>query len=151
MGRKEDLNEALKMQHEIVMQGGDGSKVEVEKYKILHEMVLAENKYSEDGEFKESEMVLKEKAAELEREKFEMELALKERDAKVKKAETMLKRVQVYGEVGTGLLGLYFWRTGFKSLVANEETIHVIPQRPFMFLKGIESMAIKGLGKMIRL
>ena len=142
MGRKEDLNDALRMQHEIVMQGSD-DKVEIEKYKILHEMVLAENKYIEEGEFKESEMVLKEQAAEL-------DAKLKAEESKRKKAESILKGMQVTGEIGTGIVGMILYQKNFKSLLANESTIHVIPQRPFMFLKSLESVAIKGLGRLVR-
>lgn len=151
MGHREELDEALMAQFRDVSDGGDGQKKKesVETLKILYDLKMAQEKADQEADFKESEMALKEETAkaeaELEKAKFEAEQNQKEIDNRIRKSEALMKKLETGAKIGTGIIGMALYQKNFKALVANENTIHVIAQRPFMYLKGLERLAINGV------
>lgn len=147
MNQREELEKALKAQFDDVSSGGDGQrkKESVETLQILYNLKMAQDKADQEAEFKESEMVLKEEEAALEREKFEEDQKQKEREDKIKRVEAKLRGLETGAKISTGIIGMALYQKNFKALVANETSVHVIAQRPFMFLKGIERLAINGV------
>ena len=130
----------------------DDKKTAAEAYKILSQQKLEIQKAETDSEFRESEMVLKEDAAKLEAKKFDEELKRNEREAKLKKLESGVKTLETVAKIGTGVGGMILYELNFKKLLFNEtQTLNVIPQRPFMYLKGLEKLAINGVSAVLRL
>ncbi|MBP5595960.1 MAG: hypothetical protein J6Y02_11310 [Pseudobutyrivibrio sp.] len=153
MGRREDLDDALNMQYRILMDeslGVDERKTATEAYKILYQQRMEQEKADQDVEFRESEMVLKEESAKIEKARFIEELAKNDREAKLRKSEHALKRLSTWAGAGTSLASIAIWQWDFKQLVLNEDSIHIIAQRPFMFLKTMEKFALNGVSTILR-
>ena len=166
MGHKQELDNALLTQFKEVDTGevnGQKKKEAVETLDVLYKLKMAQEKADQESELKESEMVLKEEMqkfqiekekteleikklqAELDEKKLNAEIEEKKQEAKRKKAETIMHGVESTFKWGFSGIGLAVYQKNFKSLVANENTIHVIAQRPFMFLKDLGRLALLGV------
>ena len=170
MGHKEELKKAVMTQFTEVDTGeisGQKKKEAVETLDILYKLQMAQEKADQESELKESEMVLKEDQAKWEKQKMETEQKIKELQAELevkkfeaeqenKKQEAKRERAKMLYDgtkdvvkLGKWCIVAKIWKSSFDSLVVNEKSINVIPQRPFMFLKVIERYALSGLDKFI--